>query len=79
MPGPLSVILLFILLVTAWKHQHVLQEKHHTYVVIGVEHAGNVLCQIPVQNGLDVIPDVDCRQADSTLIKRLGDTADIFF
>lgn len=56
-----------------------LQEKRHTYVVVGVEHAGNVLRQIPIQNGLDVIPDVDCRQVDSTLIKRLCDTADIFF
>lgn len=41
----------------------------HTYVVVGVEHAGNVLRQIPIQNGLDVIADVDCRHRRTVFFK----------
>lgn len=30
-----------------------------THIVIGVEHSGNVLSQVPIQNSLDVIPNID--------------------
>ena len=30
------------------------------YVIVGIEHSGNVLRQIPVEDSLDVIADVDC-------------------
>lgn len=30
-----------------------------TDIVIGVEHSGNVLSQVPIQNSLDVIPNID--------------------
>ena len=32
------------------------------YVVVGVEYPGDVLCQVAVQNGLDVVTMVDCRE-----------------
>lgn len=35
-----------------------------TYVVVGVEDAGDVLGQVSVQHRLDVVPDVDCGGAE---------------
>lgn len=36
----------------------------HAYIIVGVQHAGNVLCQISVQNSLDVITHVDYKNRE---------------
>lgn len=40
-----------------------------SYIVVGVEHTGDVLRQISVQNSLDVIANVNWRQMRGTLIQ----------
>lgn len=40
----------------------------HAYIVIGVQHAGNVLCQISIQNGLDVITHIDYKGESALLM-----------
>lgn len=36
--------------------------KYWTYIVIGIQHTGDVLCQISVQNSLDVISNINYKQ-----------------
>lgn len=37
-----------------------------SHVVIGVKHAGDVLSQVPVQHGLNIISNIDCRQLNAS-------------
>lgn len=46
-----------------------LHKKYSTYIVIGVKNTGDVLRQIPVQNCLDVISNVNYRQVECILVK----------
>lgn len=40
-----------------------------THIVIGVKNAGDVLRQVPVQNSLDVISNINYRQVEYILVK----------
>lgn len=44
-----------------------------TYVVIGVKNAGDVLRQVPVQNSLDVISNINYGQVEYILVKLTHD------
>lgn len=47
-------------------HQYMsLMTTSRTYVVVGVEHTGDVLCQISVQHSLDVISNINYRQLNA--------------
>lgn len=54
------VIPIYIVHVAAWKCD--------SYIVVGVEHAGNVLRQISVQNSLDVIAHVDYKKVQRAFL-----------
>lgn len=49
-----------------------------TYIVIGVQNAGDVLRQVPVQNSLDVIPNINYRQVEYILVKVTHDLLYVF-
>lgn len=59
---------------TTKRGMHVLS----TYIVVGVKNAGDVLRQVPVQNSLDVISNINCRQVEYILVKVTHDLLYVF-
>lgn len=45
----------------------VMQKRCSPHVVVRVENAGDVFCQVSVQNGLDVVPHINYRRAGRVL------------